>query len=165
MDKSELTVDVILREFSEKLPRFPDGRIDYSTSDRAPVLTCFVKLAGKILLLKRSNRVRTHQGKWNTVAGYIDEPKPIRTKALEELREEIGISAKDVRQFKMGRPYEFFDADSKKTWLVHPVLVELKRRPELKLDWEHIEFKWISPEEVANYDTVPRLDESLKRVL
>ncbi|MFQ5541256.1 MAG: NUDIX domain-containing protein [Candidatus Binatia bacterium] len=165
MADTETNVKQLLKDFAEKLPRFPDGRIDYSTSDRAPVLTCFVKFADKLLLLKRSDRVRTHRGKWNTVAGYIDEPKPIREKALEELSEEIGVSEKDVRQFKMGRPYDFFDPDSKKTWLVHPMMVELKQRPKIKLDWEHTEFTWIFPKELADYDTVPKLEESLKRVL
>jgi len=165
MADTEPDVQRLLRDFAETLPRFPDGRIDYSTSDRAPIVTCFVKYADKLLLLKRSDRVRTHQGKWNTVAGYIDELKPIREKALEELSEEIGVSEKDVRQFKMGRPYDFFDPDSKKTWLVHPVLVELKGTRKITLDWEHTEFKWITPDELTTYDTVPKLAKSLKRVL
>ncbi len=165
MDERELETSEVLREFAERLPRFPDGRIDYSNSDKAPVLTCFVRFEDKILLLKRSDRVRTHKGKWHTVAGYVDEPKPIREKALEELHEELGISEQIILQCKMGSPYEFFDPDEQKTWLVHPLLVELKQRPEIKLDWEHTEFTWIFPEELMTYDTVPKLDESLKRVL
>ena len=69
-----------LRELAKKLPKFPDGRIDYSNSDTALVITVFIKNKDKILLLKRSSKVSTYQGKWNTVAGYIDEPKPIREK-------------------------------------------------------------------------------------
>ncbi len=65
----------------------------------------------------------------------------------------------------MGSPYEFFDPDEQKTWLVHPVLVELKQRPKIKLDWEHTDYKWITPDELTTYDTVPKLAESLKRVL
>jgi 8-oxo-dGTP pyrophosphatase MutT (NUDIX family) len=165
MDEREMETSEVLREFAEKLPRFPDGRIDYSNSDKAPILTCFVRFEDKILLLKRSDRVRTHKGKWHTVAGYVDEPKPIREKALEELHEELGISEQNILQCRMGSPYEFFDPDEQKTWLVHPVLVELKQRPEIKLDWEHTEFKWISPDKLTTYDTVPKLEESLKRVL
>jgi len=154
----------MLKEF-DGLPRFPDGRIDYSNSDKAPVLTCFVRFEDKILLLKRSERVRTYQGKWHTVAGYIDEIKPIRQKALEELEEELKIFSKDVSHFTAGEPYEFFDEGAKKSWIVHPVLVELKKKLAVTLDWEHTEFKWISPDEVEGYDTVPKLEESLRRVL
>ena len=46
-----------------------------------------------------------------------------------------------------------------------PVLVELKDKSEIKLDWEHTEFKWIKPEEMKNYDTVTSLDKSLKKVI
>jgi len=163
MSKPTQNIDLMLKEF-DGLPRFPDGRIDYSNSDKAPVLTCFVRFEDKILLLKRSERVQTYQGKWHTVAGYIDEPKPIRQKALEELEEELDIHSKDVSGFTAGEPYEFFDEGAMKSWIVHPVLVELKKKPEVRLDWEHTEFKWISPDEVEGYDTVPKLDESLKRV-
>ena len=164
MSKPTQNIDLILKEF-DRLPKFPDGRIDYSNSDKAPVLTCFVRFEDKILLLKRSERVHTYQGKWHTVAGYIDEPKPIRQKALEELEEELDIHSEDVSGFTAGEPYEFFDEGAKKSWIVHPVLVELKNKPVVTLDWEHTEFKWISPNEVSGYDTVPKLDESLKRVL
>jgi len=164
MSKPTPKINLILKEF-DRLPRFPDGRIDFSNSDKAPVLTCVVKYQDKILLLKRSNRVHTYQGKWHTVAGYLDEPKPIRQKALEELEEELDIHSKDVARFTAGEPYEFFDDGVTKSWIVHPVLVELKKNPVVTLDWEHTEFKWISPNEVSGYDTVPKLDESLKRVL
>ncbi len=165
MVDTEPNIEQLLIEYAANLPRFPDGRIDYSTSDWAAVLTCFGRFEDKILLLKRSDRVRTHKGKWNTVAGYVDEPKPIREKALEELDEVLGISVQNILQCKMCIPYVFFDPDEQKTWLVYPVLVELKQKPEIKLDWEHTEFKWISPNKLTTYDTVPKLDESLKRVL
>ncbi len=165
MDKKEIKINQVLKEFTAKLPKFSDGRIDYSHSDKAPVLTCFVKFQDKILLLKRSNKVRVYQKKWNTVAGYLDEPKPIRQKALEELKEELGILQKDIMQIKLGVPYKFFDNDVKKIWLVHPILIELKQKPRIKLDWEHTEYKWIYPKDILKYDIPSKLDESLKRVL
>ena len=154
-----------VKELTKRLPRFAVGRIEYSHSDLALVVTCFVKFQEKILLLKRSSKVRTYQGKWNTVAGYIDEAKPLREKALQELSEELGIDAEDIASFTFGEPFEFHDPATNKTWRVHPVLVEVKRLVEIKLDWEHDESRWILPEEIKNFDTVPRFDESLKRVL
>ena len=52
-----------------------------------------------------------------------------------------------------------------KTWIVHPILVELKSLPQLKLDWEHTEHRWIKPEDINKFDIVPQIDKSLKRVL
>ena len=165
MPKQEIQINETIKEFSEKLPKFPDGRINYSHSDKAPVLNCFVKFGDRVLILKRSDKVGAYKGKWNSVAGYLDEPKPVREKVLEELKEELGILKNDILSVKMGEPYEFFDDSIKKTWIIHPVLVELKQKPKIKLDWEHTDFKWIAPEELLDYDIVTKLDESLKRVL
>ena len=32
-----------IQKFSDKLPKFPDGRINYSNSKIAPVITIFIK--------------------------------------------------------------------------------------------------------------------------
>jgi isopentenyldiphosphate isomerase len=164
MTEHEVDIESLLREFAE-LPRRPDGRIDYSHSDKAPVVTCFVKCGDRIVLLKRSDKVRTYPGKWGTVAGHIDEPKSIRAKALEELDEELGISEADVTSMVIGGSYEFFDPEARKTWIVHPVLVQVSRQPEIRLDWEHTDSRWILPDEINNYEIVPKLEESLRRVL
>ena len=71
MDKKETEILKLIKEFAEKLPKFPDGRIDYHNSDTAPVVDVFVKYQGKILILKRSNEVSNYQGKWNCISGYL----------------------------------------------------------------------------------------------
>jgi 8-oxo-dGTP pyrophosphatase MutT (NUDIX family) len=162
---NEIVFEEILREFSEKLPKFPDGRIDYSDSDKAPVLTCFVKYKDKILLLKRSDKVRIYQGLWNSVAGYLDEFRPLEEKVLEELREELSITPDLIKQTKLGQSYELIDSKAKKIWIVFPVLVELNKEPKIKLDWEHTDLKWIDPADLKNFNTVPDLDKTLAKVL
>ena len=96
MDEKEEKILKIIEEFYKKLPKFKDGRIDYSNSDTAPVVTVFIKYKDKILLLKRSDKVRTYQGKWNTVAGYLDELKSTQEKAIEEIKEELGVEKNDI---------------------------------------------------------------------
>ncbi len=161
----EIVFEEVLGKFSERLPKFSDGRIDYSTSNKAPVLTCFVKFDNKILLLKRSDKVRDYQGLWNSVSGYLDEFRPLKEKALEELREELGITSDLIKQTKLGQPYELTDNKVQKIWIIFPVLVELKKEPTIKLDWEHTDFKWINPADLKNFDIVPSLDKTLSRVL
>ncbi|MBM3209542.1 NUDIX domain-containing protein [Candidatus Shapirobacteria bacterium] len=162
---NEIIFENVLREFSERLPRFSDGRIDYSDSNKAPVLTCFVRFNNKILLLKRSDKVRVYQGLWNSVAGYLDEFRPLEEKALEELREELGITADIIKQTKLGQPYELTDNKANRTWVIFPVLVELNREPVIKLDWEHTDYKWIDPDDLKSFDIVPDLDKTLAQVL
>ena len=149
-------------EFSKTKKKFPDGRIDFTDERECTVITVFVTYKGKLLLMKRSNKVSTYRGKWMTVAGYYDEPVPIRQKVEEELREELGVRKyKSMEAFK---PYKHVDKQIGKTWIIHSVLVELKSRPKIKLDWEHTELKWIDPKDLKKYDTVPSLMKTFKRV-
>lgn len=162
--QNKIVLEKILKEFLEKLPKFTDGRIDYSNSRKAPVLTCFVKCKDKILLLKRSDKVRTYRGLWNTVAGYLDEFKPLEEKAREELQEELGITVKMIKQIKLGEPYEFNDKNIGKTWIIFPVLVELEKEPMIKLDREHTEYKWIVLDDLKKFDIVPNLEETWNKI-
>lgn len=162
--QNKIVLEKVLQEFSEKLPKFSDGRIDYSSSGKAPVLTCFVKYEDKILLLRRSDKVRTYRGLWNTVAGYLDELRPLKEKAQEELREELGITVDMIEKIKLGEPYEFSDKNINKTWIIFPVLVELSREPVIILDWEHTEYQWIDSIDLKKFDIVPNLEETWGRV-
>ena len=165
MTTQEQKITRMINEFAKKLPKFPDGRIDYTHSDTSLVLTVFIKYKDKILILKRSNKVGTYQGKWNTVTGYLDEPKPLIEKIMDEMQEETGIKKNNILSHSLGEPFKFTDPKARKTWIVHPAKVELKNNPDIKLDWEHTEYKWIKPEELKKFDTVPRLDLSLKKGL
>ena len=91
----EININNILREF-KNLPRFKDGRVDYTTSNKAPVLIIFIKYKDRILLLKRSGKVSSYKNMWSTVAGFIDEQKPLKQKILEELKEETGILKESI---------------------------------------------------------------------
>ncbi|MDG6228819.1 MAG: NUDIX domain-containing protein [Candidatus Thermoplasmatota archaeon] len=164
MDAEE-EIRSLIKSFSEKLPHFHDGRIDYTHSDTALVITIFICLDDKVLLLKRSDKVLTYKGKWNTVAGYLDELCPIREKVSEELSEELGITENDFSMVKIGASYTFFDPLAKKTWIVYPVKVELDHNVSIVLDWEHTEYTWIKPEEIDLFDTVPNAKVSLKKAL
>lgn len=154
----------ILEKFKH-LPQFADGRINYTTSDIAPVVTVFVEYEGKILLLKRSDKVRTYRGLWNTVAGYIDEELPVEEIACKEVKEELGVGEDVVESIKLGENFEIYDKEIDKTWIIFPAQIKLNYKPKIKLDWEHSEYLWIKPGEICNYDTVYKLAESLSMVL
>ena len=155
----------LIESFEKKLPHFADGRIDYTHSDTAPVITVFISFQEKVLLLKRSDKVLTYKGKWNTVAGYLDELKPIKEKVYEELSEELGIKKTDIKTIRIGESYTFTDTTAKKTWIVHPVNAELLHDTPIRLDWEHTEYRWIDPLDIDQFDTVPNAKVSLKRAL
>jgi len=159
MDEKEILK--IVGMFDEILPKFPDGRIDYSESDAAAVIVIFVKFKDEILLMKRGEKVREHRGVWDAVAGYIDEIKPIRQKVLEEVKEEAGIDEENIFSIHIGEGCKSVEKKINKTWFVLPVLVELKSKPEIKLDWENTECRWVKREEIKNFDTPPNLVQML----
>lgn len=152
----------VIEDFSKKLPHFPDGRINYSNSNIAPVINVVVQYQNKILLLKRSEKVNSYKGKWNTLGGYLDEVKPVREKVEEELGEELKINNLEKTKFSYGEIYEFHDKEIGKTWIIQPVLVEFARRPNIKLDWEHTDARWIFPKEITKFDCVPKIERIFK---
>ena len=154
----------LIQHLGKKLPKFDDGRINYKSSKIAPVINIFVRHKDKILLLKRSNKVTNYSGIWNNVSGYFDEIKSIKDKAMEEVSEEIGIVEKNVSSIKIGEPFGLTDAKIKKVWVICPVLIDLKTKPEVKLNYEHTQYKWINPKDLAKFETVPGLARNLAAV-
>ncbi|MDI6708290.1 MAG: NUDIX pyrophosphatase [Candidatus Thermoplasmatota archaeon] len=123
------------------------------------VVSCFIIKDNKILILKRSDSVRTYKGKWATVSGYIESNEEPFETAIKEIEEEIGLKESDVALVREGNLI-YVDDD----WVVHPYLFKTSS-DKIKTDWEHVEYKWIKPKELKNYDTVPKLKESLESVL
>lgn len=151
----------ILENFANKLPKFPDGRIDYRNSREAATLSIFIMFQGELLLLKRSDRVGNYKGKWNVVAGYFDEIKSVGEKAYEEVKEETGINADQVLKLKAFPYFKLIDEEIDRTFYVFPILVLLSEKPDIKLDWEHTEYHWIDPIEMNKFNVVYGLQEVL----
>ena len=130
---------------------------------QTPVVTCFLlDPRGKLLLLRRGSRVGSYQGRWAGVSGYLEaEPEE---QAYTEISEEVGLSRREVRLLARGEPLEVVDTEMDRTWIVHPFLFRVDDPGKIRLDWEHTEFRWIDPAEMASFPTVPGLAEVLKRV-
>jgi 8-oxo-dGTP diphosphatase len=126
------------------------------------VVTCFLKSDGEILILRRSERVGSYQGKWAGVSGYME--KTADEQALTEIAEETSLSQEDLTLIKKGKPLTITDEKLGVRWVVHPYLFHIKDRDKIKIDWEHKEIKWINPKDIESYETVPKLKETLTRV-
>ncbi len=126
-------------------------------------VTCFLESDGEVMILRRSEQVGTYQGRWAGVSGYIE--KSADEQALVEIREETGLAEEDLTLIKKGESLVAKDEALGVKWVVHPYLFAIKERGKIKIDWEHKEARWITPEEIGNYSTVPMLKETLERVL
>jgi hypothetical protein len=161
---SRENVGKLTKTLYKRLPKFPDGRINYRHSRIAPVVNVFVTYKDKTLLLKRSNKVRTYKGMWAPVGGYIDELRPVREIALKEIREELGIREEDISTMRIGRAYRFDDRKIGMTWVICPYFVKLNKRKRIRIDWEHSEYRWVTRSELPKYNILPSLAENPDRI-
>ena len=146
------TIPEIIRELDKKMPHFPDGRINFSDSSFGIAINVIIENEGHILILKRSNKVAISKEKWAVIGGHYDELKTIKEKVLEEIFEETRISEGSIKSMELKKEYEFFDNTISRKWIIFPVLVRLFKKPEIRLDWEHTEYKWIFPDELDSFD-------------
>lgn len=132
--------------------------------NRINVVTVFLEYEGKILLLKRSAKVRTMKGLWAGISGYLEDENPLG-QALKEIQEESGLSESQVNLIRRGDPLEAIDEQLPDTvWIVHPYLFHSITQS-IKIDWEHDEYKWVRPQDLDNYNTVPKLKDALEKLL
>ena len=129
------------------------------------IVTSFIKNNNKILILKRSDKVRSMKGLWSGVSGIIENNEEPIDRAKIEILEEVGIGrdkiilVKSMEKMKISSPqYENHE------WMVFPFLFETKET-NVKLNLENSEFKWIDLNELENYETVPSLDKILFNLL
>jgi len=110
---------------------------------------------GRALILKRGSTAPWMPGKWN-LPGGTEEPgeEPMQT-AARECVEEAGIRPIGMKFLKMfiNTSFEFY------------VYVADPGDQEVRLNWESTEHKWISKEEIRQYDLVPHVSEALFMVL
>ncbi|MGE5310475.1 MAG: NUDIX domain-containing protein [Nitrospirota bacterium] len=128
------------------------------------VITVFLSHAGKVLVVKRSTKVGTYQGKWSGVSGYLERSDPL-DQAYTEIAEEVGLNRDQVTLVRRGAPLEVVDHVRGRAWRIHPFLFTVREPQQIRLDWENTEMRWIHPREISRFDTVPGLAEVLERVL
>ncbi len=126
------------------------------------MVTCFLESDGEILLLRRSGQVGSYQRRWAGVSGYIETTAD--EQALTEIEEETSLAGEDLKLIRKGRPLVVKDDKLGVKWVVHPYLFHIKDRDKIKIDWEHKEARWIQPRDIDNFETVPKLKETLARV-
>ena len=132
--------------------------------NRVNIVTVFLEHDKKILILKRSQKVKTMKTKWGGISGYIEHEEPVK-RALKEIAEETGLKNKNVTLLRIGEPLEAVESGKPEiTWIVHPFLFS-SNTDQIRIDWEHDEYRWINPKEIENYETVPRLEDALDSLL
>lgn len=129
------------------------------------VITAFLRHEGKILLLQRSSEVGSYQGSWAAVSGHLENDTPLE-RAYVEIHEETGLSGEQIRLIAHADPLEIVDHAIKRHWRIYPFLFEIVAdSPQIKTDWEHQDWRWVEPEGLKRFATVPMLVETLQKCL
>jgi len=129
------------------------------------IVTSFIKDNKKILILKRSKKVKSMKGLWAGISGIIEKDEMPLERAKIEIFEEVGILENAIRLIKSTKEMRINSPQYKNhEWEIFPFLFESKK-PNVKLNWENSEFRWIEIEKLKNYETVPSLEKILVSLL
>lgn len=129
------------------------------------IVTSFIQDEQKLLILRRSNKVKTMKGLWAGISGIIEKNETPLTRAKIEIYEETGISEDKIRLVKNAEKLRIHSPQYENhEWEIFPFLFEAKK-PVIKLNWENSEYMWIAIDELKNYDTVPSLEKVLQNLL
>jgi 8-oxo-dGTP pyrophosphatase MutT (NUDIX family) len=121
------------------------------------VVTAFLEDSlGRVLLLRRSARVGSFQGRWAGVSGYLEDPTPLG-QAYREILEETGLAAAALSLVREGNPLRVRDEAT--VYRVHPFRFRATSTA-VRIDWEHTECEWVDPREIVRRPTVPQLAEA-----
>lgn len=130
--------------------------------EKTSIVTCFLQNCGDILLVYRDEGLSSYPNKWSGISGYIEYDKDVgyREKpeeaAWREIREETGLTSKEVKLVKKGDPFFLEDSSLGKKWKIYPFLFNINER-NIDINWESKKAEWVQPTEIINRQTVPSL--------
>lgn len=104
------------------------------------------------------------RGLWGGVSGIIEGNEEPLQRAKIEIFEEAGIAENNLTLAKTANQMQVSSQYSNHGWIIHPFLFNIKES-KIKLNWENSEYRWICPNEMSQYKTVPSLDKVLARLL
>ena len=120
---------------------------------------------GQFLILKRSEKVRTMKEFWSGVSGIIEGNEDPLYRAKKEIFEETDIPENQITLVRSA-PQIRIDSPQyvNHEWLIFPFLFSVKE-PQIRLNWENSEYRWVDPSELTNFQTVPSLERVLSSLM
>jgi 8-oxo-dGTP diphosphatase len=133
------------------------------------VVTCFLERRDehnpRILIVRRSQRVGSYQGRWAGISGFVEPNVTPDAQAFTEISEETALLPEQVRMIRRGAVVEYSDEELGRQFDIHPYLFVVLTPDRIKTDWEATEKRWIHPRELLQYETVPKLAEAFASAL
>ena len=132
---------------------------------KTSVVTSFLNYNNKILILKRSEKIRTMKGLWSGISGIIENNETPISRAKIEIFEEVGISEKHITLIKSTKEFTIESPQYKnQQWIIFPFFFTTDTNS-IKLNWENSDFRWIEVGQLKEFNTVPSLERILLSLL
>ncbi len=149
----------LLRNCDRVVVNADEGYVEIPGVSVKDAITVIVRRKDRVLMLKRSQSVGSCRGKWAGVSGHMEGSEAEEERAMKEIEEETGMKARIIKKGEL-----ILARDRGLIWRIHPFLAEVEESAEPEIDWEHSKYRWIMPEEVYDYNTVPKLDKVMKNL-
>ena len=129
------------------------------------IVTSFLKHNNKILILKRSQKVKSMKELWAGISGIIENNELPINRAKIEIFEEVGIKQEYITLIKSSNEITVESPQyANHQWIIFPFLFQTEKI-DIKLNWENSEFRWIDAQQLKNFNTVPNLEKVLLSLL
>lgn len=126
---------------------------------RFDIVGCFIEHDGKFLLLRRHLH-KANGDKWGLPAGKMDVGENTKQAVLREIKEETGLKLSETHLIYFDSLYVrdgAFDIEWHMFSTQLDTPVSIKVNPE-----EHLEYRWVSPNEALQMDLIHDLPESIR---
>ena len=110
----------------------------------------------KMLIMRRSKTKSHFAGSWDFPCERVMEEGSLSGNIVRGVMEEAGLAVEVVRR---GSPVTLEDDDWR--FVVIPFLCKTASR-DVRMDSEHDDFRWVSPEEMSGLDMIHNTEDILK---
>jgi 8-oxo-dGTP diphosphatase len=100
--------------------------------------------AGRILLIRRSERSPTDPGCWDLPGGKMDYGESLAETLVREAREETGLT------IRVGKPFHVSHFTKEPFWVTCVTFACELLDGDVRLSSEHGDFAWIEPSEIPD---------------
>ena len=129
------------------------------------IVTVFLTQNNKYLILKRSEKVKTMKSLWAGISGIIEGNEDPLYRAKKEIWEETGIPENGLTLIKSAPEIQIDSPQyDNHEWVVFPFLFSVQD-PTITLNWENKEYRWVIPQDIKQFETVPSLERVLSSLL
>ncbi len=146
-------------------------KVDNSNTIKNPVGRFMVAVGavianpeGKILLIKRSQKLDWHPGEWEIMYGRIAQHEDTNAGLIRELNEELGIHVTVGSPLTCWHIYRGHE-ETAENELIGITYSATTTDMEIKLSDEHEEYRWVTPSEALSLVKVEGIHRDIKAYL